>query len=493
MSSVLSSSPATTSSTSLVPSTSAAGQGVITATGLGSGLDINGIVTSLVNAESAGPTALYNARTTQIQTKISAYGQLQSAVSALQASLITLSVTSGFKANGATVGDPTVASASADGTSVPGNYNLEVDRLATGAQLISGPVTAASTVVGTGTLTINVGSTAIPVTIDSTNNTLSGIAAAINSAGAAQGISASLLTATDGVRLVLSSASTGAANAVTVTQSGGDGGLASLVYDPANSNTKLTQQQAAQDAQIKLNGFSYNSASNNVTGALTGVTIALKAKSATGVTTPLTVAPDQSGAQKEVQTFVSSYNTLANALTQLTSYDATTSSAGPLLGDSLTNNLVNQIRNALNSSVDVLKSGPFSTLAEIGITANPDGTLGVNQKLLNNAFTNNYSAVTQLFSGTGGVATKLNNVLNAFTQPSTGIFAAQNNSLQSSLAGIQKERDALAARLATMQTTLLAQYNAMDALVSQLKNTGSSVMAELGSIYYPGKASTAVP
>ena len=498
MSSVLSTSP-TTSSTSTGTSSatgasgSAAGQGVITSTGLGSGLDINSIVSQLVAAEGAGPKALYAAQTSQLQTQISAYGQLQSAVSALQGSLATLSTPAQFQANAATVADTTVASATADGTSSAGNYTLEVDQLATGAQLISAPVASASTAIGTGTLTITVGKTPIAITIDSTNNTLSGIAAAINNAGAALGVSATLLTANDGVRLVLTSATTGTANAVTVTQSGGDGGLASLVYDPAHSVTNLTQLQAAQDAQIKLNGYAYSSGSNNVSGALTGVTISLKAKTASGVTTNLTVAPDQSGAQQAVQTFVSSYNTLAQAFTQLTSYDASTSTAGPLLGDALTTNLLNQIRSALNAPVAALKGGPFSTLAEIGITANPDGTLSVNPSKLGNAFTNNYGSVAQLFAGAGGVATTLSNVLNTYTQPATGIFAAENQSLQTSLNNIQHEQDALNTRLAALQSTLLAQYNAMDALVAQLKNTGNAVMAELNSVYYPGKATTPVP
>lgn len=471
----------------------AAGQGIITSTGLGSGLDINNIVTQLVAAERAGPTALFNRQTSQIQTRISAYGQLQSAVSALQASLATLSTSAEFKTNGATVGDSTVASASANGSSVAGNYTLEVDQLASGAQLISGPVASSTTAVGTGTLTITVGSSSIPVTIGAASNTLPGIAAAINAAGATHGISASLLTANDGVRLVLSSATTGAANAVTVTSSGGDGGLGVLAYDPANSNTQLTLTQAAQDAQIKLNGFAYNNASNNVTGALTGVTISLKAKTAPGVTTPLTIAVDQSGAQQAVQSFVTSYNTLANAVAQLTSYDPATSTAGPLLGDALTNNLVNQIRGTLNTAVASLRNGPFSSLAEIGIAANPDGTLALDTAKLSSAFTGNYASVAQLFSGADGVATRLSSTLNSFTTPATGIFAEQNSALQQSLSGITKQQADLSQRMAVLQSTLLAQYNAMDALVAQLKNTGSTVMAELGSIYYPGKATTAVP
>jgi flagellar hook-associated protein 2 len=488
-------SPATSSSsgTSSSPVIGTVTQGTVSSTGLGSGLDINSIVSQLVSAESTGPTALINAQKAQIQAQLSAYGQFQSAVSAVQASLATLATTAAFQTNTATVGDTSVATASADGTASQGTYTLEVGQLATGAQLISAPVATATTAVGTGTLTIQVGSTTIPVTITSGNNTLSGIAAAINTAGAAYGVGASLLTANDGVRLVLSSARTGAANGVTVTQSGGDGGLASLVYDPAHSVTNLTQTQAAQDAVVKLNGFTYNSASNNVTGALTGVTISLKAKSAAGVTTALSVGTDTSSADTAVQGFVSSYNTLASAIAQLSSYNATTGTAGPLLGDSVLNTFVSQINSAIDASVPSLKSGPFSTLAEIGIVANVDGTISADPTKLAQAFSNNYAAVTQLFAGSDGVAVKLNNLLNEYTQPSTGVFAQQTANLNSSLSQLATQQTQLNQRMSDLQATLLAQYNAMDSLVAQLKNTGSTVQAELGSIYYPGKASTAVP
>ncbi|MBS0373528.1 MAG: flagellar filament capping protein FliD [Proteobacteria bacterium] len=477
-----------TSSGTALTSTGAAG--TVSSSGLGSGLDINSIVQQLVAAEGNGPAALITKQQTNIQTKISAEGQLQSAASALQASLATLATAAQFQTNAANVADKTVATATADSTAAPGSYSLSVVQLAYGAQLISGPVTNSTTAVGTGTLTVKVGSNTFSVAIDSTNNTLAGIASAIGKAGAAYGISASVLNATDGSRLLLSSAATGASNAVTVTQSGGDGGLASLVYDPANSNTKLTQLQAAQDAQIKLAGYTYNSPSNTVTGALTGVTINLVGASATGATTNLTVATDQTSAQNAVQTFVKAYNSYAGIVSSLSSYDASTGTAGALLGDSTLNGLVNSINSAINASVGSLKNGPFSTLAEIGIVANTDGTLGVDNNKLNTAFSQNYAAVAQLFSANDGLATKLNNVINNYTAPVTGVFATQTKNLQQNLTDLAAQRTALNQRLATLQNTLLAQYNAMDALVAQLKNTGTSLMAQLNSISYPGKSTS---
>jgi flagellar hook-associated protein 2 len=473
---------------------STASTGTVSSTGLGSGLDINSIVSQLVAAEGSGQQTLLNSQQTALQTQLSAYGQFQAAVSALQASVATLATSAQFQVNAATVGDPTIASATADTTAATGTYSLEVTALAAGAQLTSAPVATAGTVVGTGVLSIKVGASSFQVNIDSTNNTLAEIAGAIAAAGAAHGIGATVLTANDGARLLLTSAATGAVNAVSVTQSGGDGGLASLVYDAANpAGNTLTLTQAAADAGIKINGFAYTSSSNVVTTALPGVTISLKGKSALGVTTPLTIATDPSSSQAAVQSFIGSYNTLASAIGQLTSYNATTGSAGPLLGDSLLNTFVSQLNGIIDASVGGLKGAPFSTLAEIGIVANTDGTLGANAKLLNGAFANNYASIGKLFAGPGGVATRLNALLNSYTQPVTGVLASQSASLQQSLADIATQRTALNQRLADLQTSLLAQYNAMDQLVGQLKSTNTAIQAQLNAVYYPGKALGAIP
>ena len=496
MSSTLSSTPVTTtnspSSIGQSALTDLGATGTITSTGLGSGLDINSIVQQLVAAEGSGQQKLLTAQQTKIQTKISAYGTLQASIAGLQAALSALATPQQFEGTIAAVADTTIASATTDASASAGSYSLAVTQLATGAKLVSAPVVGSTTAVGTGTLKISIGAKSFNVVIDSTNNTLSGITTAINSAAAGTGVTATLVTANDGVRLVLSGATTGAANGITVTQSGGDGGLASLVYDPANANTHLTQLQAAQDAIVKLDGNTYNSASNVVQGLLTGVTLNLTAPTATGVTTTLNVTADQSGAQQAVNTFISAYNTLAKSVTGLSSYNASTGAAGPLLGDSLLSTLTHQVTEALSSQVTLPPGTPFSTLAGLGIVANADGTLSANGSAVNASFTNNFAAVAQLFSGTGGIAGKLTNILNQYTQAG-GVLASQNTSLQSGLSDITKQTTALNQHLASLKATLLTQYNAMDLLVQQLKSTGTALQAQLDSIYYPGKASTAIP
>lgn len=504
MSSVLSTG-GTTSSTSSAPTaeslanigqgvvTSLGNQGTVTSTGLGSGLDINSIVQQLVSADGTPQQTLLTNKSNSINTQISAYGQLQAGVSAVEASLAALSTPQQFQSTQATVADNTIASATTDSTATGGTYSLLVQQLASGSQLQSSAFASSATVVGTGTLAVSVGSTTINVAITSSNDTLAGIASAITSAGSGAGLSASLVTANDGVRLVLNSATTGASNSVTVSETDGGTALAALTYSPTStSTTQLTQLQGAQDAIVQLNGNAYNSASNVVTGLVTGVTLNLIAKSAAATPTTLTVAADPAAAQSAIQTFLASYNSLQSTIATLSSYDPTSGTAGPLLGDPLLNNLVNQINEAIDSTATMPAGSPFNSLAAIGITANTDGTLSSNSTTLNNAFTNNFSAVAQLFSGTGGIATQLNNALTQFTQPD-GVFATENTSLKQSLTTIGQETTALNQHLSNETATLLAQYNAMDALVAQLKQTGTDTQSQLNSIYYAGEANTPVP
>ncbi len=493
MSSIVSSTPSTTNSTSNIGQTALTdlgAQGTITSTGLGSGLDINSIVQQLVAAEGQGQQKLLSAQQTTIQTKISAYGQLAAAISGVQAALAALSTPQQFEGTLASVADNTIASATTDASAAAGTYDLGVTQLATGAKLESSALGGSTSVVGTGTLTVNVGAKSFNVVINSTNNTVSGIVGAINAAAASTGVSASILTGNDGSHVVLSSSTTGAANALSVSQTGGDGGLAKLAYDPnSTSTTQLAKQQQASDAIVTLDGNTFNSASNVVTGLLTGVTLNLTATTATGVTTKLNVSSDQSGAQQAVSTFISSYNTLVQTVSSLSSYDATTGSAGPLLGDALLSTFRNQLNESIDASVKLPSGSTFNTLAGLGIVANADGTLSANSAMLNASFTNNFAAVAQLFSGTGGIATHLSSILNTYTQAG-GILPTQNTALQANLSNIADQTTALNQHLASVQSTLLAQYNAMDVLVQQLKSTGTSLQSQLDAVYYPGKANT---
>jgi flagellar hook-associated protein 2 len=355
-------------------------------------------------------------------------------------------------------------------------------RLAQAHKLASGPYATSDTVVGEGTLTLTVGGTSTLITIDSSNHTLAGIRDAINGASDNPGITASLVTANDGVRLVLSSRDTGAASAITVTQSGT---LGALVYDPGGGTTSLTQLQAAQDARVVVDGFTYDSASNTVTGMLEGVTLTLLKANVPGETTTLTVGEDRDAARKSVDEFVRAYNALVNGIRGLSAYNASTKSGGPLLGDSTLRGFNLGLRQELGIAAASAPEG-FRLLAQVGITLKVDGTLEVNSSKLTAALDGGFDAVGSLFAATDGVATRLDALLERYVQ-SDGAIQARTDGLSASIKDITRQRDALDRRLQMVEDRLRRQFTAMDTLVAQLRNTSSFLTQQLAGLQSTGK------
>jgi flagellar hook-associated protein 2 len=465
-------SPSGSSSTS----GSSAGSALITSTGIGSGLNISAIVSSLTTSYGAAQTNQLNDQQNSLDAQVSAYGTFTSALDTLQASLTSLQDPSQLAGFDATVADKTIASATTTSDAVAGQYSLEVQNLATSASLTSQPIASASSTVGTGTLQISVGGATSSISIDSTDNTLSGIAAAINSDPTNPGVTASIITASDGARLVLTGTTTGASNAITVTQSGGDGGLSSLAYDPADDITNLTQTQTAQDANFTINGFAATSPSNEVSSAITGVTLNLLGASAAGTPTTLTISPDTSGAQTSINSFVTALNGVLSSIQSLTGYNATTQTAGALNGNATLESFQNQLENILDQ-VNSGSSTGVNSLSDLGITADANGNFDSNATTLSNALSSSLTSAANLLGGTNGIATKLNNLINGYTQPG-GLLATINQGLQSSLQNVATQQTALTAELATYSATLTTEYNAMDTAVAQLKETQTYLTAE---------------
>jgi flagellar hook-associated protein 2 len=465
-------SPSGSASTSAASNPSA----LITSTGIGSGLNISAIVSSLTSNYGAAQTNQLTDQQNSLDAQVSAYGTFTSALDTLQASLTSLEDPSQLAGYDATVADKTIASATTTSDAVAGQYSFEVQNLASAASLTSQPSASASSTVGTGTLQISVGGATSSITIDSTNNTLSGIAAAINSNPNNPGVTASIITASDGARLVLTGTTTGLSNAITVTQSGGDGGLSSLTYDPAHNVTNLTQTQAAQDANFTINGFAATSPSNQVTSAITGVTLNLVGGSAAGTPTTLTISPDTTAATTAIGSFVTALNGVLSSIQTLTGYNATTQTAGALNGNATLESFQNQLENILDQ-VNSAGSTGVNSLSDLGITADADGSFDSSATKLSNALSSSLSSVGTLLGGANGIATKLNSLINGYTEPG-GLLATINTGLQSSLKNVANQQTELTAELATYSATLTSEYNAMDTAVAALKETQTYLTAE---------------
>jgi flagellar hook-associated protein 2 len=455
MSSVI---PPSSSSTS-PPSASA----LITSTGIGSGLDISAIVSSLTTAFGAAQTSQLTNQQNTLDSEVSAYGTFTAALDTLQAALPALQDPSQLAGFSATVADKNIASASTSSDAVAGTYSLQVNNLATVATATSAALSSTAAV-GTGTLTIAVGGSSTAITIDSTNNTLAGIAAAINST-ANVGVSASVITTTGGSRLVLTGSATGAANQITVTPSGGDGGLASLALTTV----------PAQDANFSINGFAATSGSNVVANAISGVTLNLQQASAPATPTTLTISPDTSSAQTSIDGFVTAVNGVLSSIQTLTAYNPSTQTAGPLNGNATLEAFQNQLQSILGQFTN--SGGSVKSLTDLGITAGTDGTYTTDDTTLGNALTASLASVGNLLGGTNGIATQINNLVNNYTQPG-GLLDTINQGLQTSLTNVSTQQTALAAQMAAYSARLTTEYNAMDTAVALLKQTQTYLNAE---------------
>lgn len=434
----------------------------------GSVIDVSALVSQLVSATQAPQQALISSKTQAVTAQISAIGALKSALSTFQSSLGAINTPSAFNTLAATSSDPTAFTAVADADAVLGSYTVTVGNLATGQQLVSSAFAGgSSTVVGTGTLQISLGGTNFNVSIDSSNDTITGVAAAINSATGNPGVEASVVTGSDGAHLALTSSLTGAANTIQVTETDGGTGLSQITYSAGSSNYRV--QTDATDASFSISGVNFTSASNTVTDALSGVTIDLLAPTTSDTT--LSVSTDTSTVESNINAFVAAYNTLQGTFASLGSYNATTNTAGPMMGDALLSGVQNQVRSALYSIVDT-GSSIYNTLASIGITTNGDGTLSVKQATLSAALTSSFTAVSQLFSGTGGVASTLNSQITA-NLTSGGPVDSRSKTLVQQENALTQQSGQLTQQMNALAASLTEQYASLNALLSSLQSTSS--------------------
>jgi flagellar hook-associated protein 2 len=392
-----------------------------------------------------------------------------------------LSTPSAFNEQTATPSDPTAFTASADADAVSGTYSVAIGQLATAQQLLSRPVAAGSPApLGAGSLTLTLGTTPFTVMLSASNDSLEGIAAAINSASDNPGISATVINGTDGAHLLLSSTQTGLANTITVSADETDGGtgLSALSYGSGNT-TNYSLQSAAQDAAFSIAGVPYTSPSNTVSDALDGVTLTLlnttPAGSGTGTGTgtgtgdSVTIGNDTSTVSTNIQSFVTAYNTMQSALATLGSYDASTGTAGPMMGNPILTGVQSEIQEALNS---VVGTSSYNTLPSVGITQNSDGSLSVDTGTLQTALTSNFNAVSQLFSGSNGVAAQLNSQINTELS-SDGSITDYGQTLTSQNNALATQTTALDAQMSALSASLTQQYSSLNTLLSSLQSTSS--------------------
>ena len=450
----------------------------------GSVIDVNSLVSQLVAATRGPKDSLISAQTLKTTTQISALGTLKGALSTFQGTLGALATPGAFNAQIATSSSPTILTASAGSSAVAGTYSVSVTKLAQAQQLVSKPIVGdGSAVVGTGTLKVSLGAASFSVKLTSANDTVAGLASAINSATGNPGVTATVITGTDGAHLILSSTLTGAANSIQVAETDGGTALSALTYSTA-STTNYTQNSAAQDAAFSISGIDHTSASNIVSDALSGVTLNLLGTTAAGTgagsSVNVTVANDTAAITTNLGAFVTAYNTLEGSISTLRSYDPTTHTAGPMLGDALLTGIQNELRSSLYGIVNT-GSPTYNSLASVGITTKSDGTLSLNPSKLQTALTAAPAAVSALFSGKNGIAANLNTRLTA-DLASGGAVDSRSKTLVKQDTALANQTKQLDTQMAALAASLTRQYASLNTLLSKLQSTSAALAQQLSSL-----------
>jgi flagellar hook-associated protein 2 len=428
----------------------------------GTGIDVATTVSQLVTAARAPETNWQNQQDA-IQTQVTALNQLNTDLSAVWSKLNALKDQSGATGSVTTsASNPNIVTATAAAGTPPGTHVLEVSALAkTSSYYTAVPVASSSTPLTAGSFTIQVGSgTAATVTVDSTD-TMATLAAKVN--GLNLGVSASVVNDANGTRLALVAQSSGAASDITVTDSSALG---------------FTKAVTGSNASLTVDGVPISSASNIVSGVVPGVTFTLTGASV-GTQATVSITPNTDDSIQAVKDFVDAYNTVITELNSGFAYDQATGKGGVLSGDSSARMVQQEMLGYISQTVS--GSGSISSLANLGINMNNDGTLTVDPTELNDAVTNHFTDFQTFFQSTSGFGQTVSTQLLALTSPSQGPFSVEITGLQATYKSLQSQVDDFEVYIAGQEQQWLTQYNQINVALQQLPLLQSQINAELGN------------
>lgn len=433
-----------------------------------SSIDVNGLVKQLVAVERAPTDKRFITVQATTQARISAFGQLTSAMNGLDSSLKRFEGEGALPGRKATVGADAGYTASAGTKARLGTYSIEVERLATAHKLQSAPAST-STQIGHGRLTLQVG-TGTPVDIDiaSGEGTLSKIAESINAKTGTTGVNATIVRGDGGDVLTLSGTTLGSAGRITITTSGGDGGLGVL----ATSGGTLTEVTAPLDARVRIDGVVRTSSANTLTDAIDGVTLTLT-KATPGSSQKLDVASDPSTLKAALLTFVSSYNT---ALTQMRTQSAIGTNGkanGTLAGDSAPRSMMQGLRSSMSAA--------YADLSKLGFKTAVDGSLSLDGVKFDSALAADPAAVERVFGVDGGLGRALRGATASYVGDGS-LLQSRTESLNKTLKDLSRQRDKYEVRIEQLTAQYRKQFSALDSMISRLQSTSTYLSQQLTSV-----------
>ncbi|AJJ11080.1 flagellar hook-associated family protein [Yersinia rohdei] len=463
----------------------------ISSLGVGSGLELSSLLTSLSNAEQARLTPL-TTQQTSYKSKLTAYGILQSALAKVETASAALKKADKLSST-AVSSTNTAFSAVTDSAASAGSYTIEVTNLAKAQSLLSAEVPNATNKLGNDnasrTITITQPGTKDPleVTLTSDQTSLTGIRDAINKKEG--GVSASIMKADDNTYyLALTSKDTGTQSEMTISVTGDDTLNDFLNYTPSSTGGSggLTQKVAAENAELTVNGVAINRQSNTITDAPQGVTLTLKAKTKTNEPESLSITRDSTAMKTAIQTWVDAYNSLQTTFGSLTQYTAVeqgkdqSANNGALVGDGTLRSIQTQLKSQLASA----QPGDVNTLASLGITQDIKGKLTIDSTKLDKALTEKPNGVVAFFVGDGketGFATQTDNLLNTVLDATKGTLKSATDGINKSLKNLDTQVTATTASIALTIERYKTQFTQLDKMMTSMNSTISFLTKQFSS------------
>jgi flagellar hook-associated protein 2 len=471
----------------------------ITSLGIGSGVDVNTIVTQLVALESR-PIGQLRSQAGQLQTQVSSYGQLSSLFGALQTAANKLSGSGLWSASRASSSNDAAVQVVGGSNATPGSYNVEVTRLAAQQTVVATTrLPGATAPVGSGVMTLDIGQWDDPPMnfvpqvgrdpvsiVVTTEDTLATLRDKINGAGA--GVTASIVNDSGGARLALRATDSGVDRAFRLSVADDDGpnpadgtGLSRFAFDPENGSVGMRQEVAGSNADATVNGIQVLSRSNELEGVVDGMTLRLRQQ---GASADIGVVSDRDAVKTAIQDFATAYNNLAKAIADQTRFDPASKTGGPLQGDSAATGLQRQLRSLLGAGS--LASSTFQRLSDVGLSLQRDGTLSVDAAKLDRASTN-LPELKKAFANSDpdpqrdGFARRYADLAQRVLGID-GSLTTRTEGLRQRITDNQEAQTALQERVERFRARLVAQYTAMDGNVARLNALSSYVSQQLAAL-----------
>ncbi|MEM9103482.1 MAG: flagellar filament capping protein FliD [Pseudomonadota bacterium] len=450
--------------------------GLITTSGIGSGIDVDSIIGALVAFQRDNKVEQFTFEKAFAEATLSGLGSLRSALSELRSSIFDLSSESAFQARTTSSSDTEVANIAAEITATPGNFTLTIDQVALNSKAESGIFTSADDTVGSGRLTIAAGENTFSVDVSSTD-TLANIQDNINSAAENFGVTANLINGDNGTIIVFSSTESGTGNDITITND--DASLDSLsTVANAGGAGGVTITQNALDAQITIDGQQVSSATNTFTNAIQDTTITINPDATIGDTSNLTISLDKDAVRTNIAQFVTVYNAFLNVADQLQRPDL--DATGILQGDSTLRSLMSQFRRDFSNVVESIDSD-FNSLASLGIASTKEGPLQIDTLELDDAIENNFDEISQIFTAEDGIASRFLDRIDQYTGTG-GLIDTREETLENQIERVIKAEEDLFFRLNKMEENLRRRFTTMDILVAQSNNTLDFIQQQFATL-----------